>query len=585
MSENGRKDSFLSKIGQTLETAMDNYLAKAKAGSKEAEAAWDRRGLIDLAYETERQNGWVEKRGMIGPDILKSMARKDSIIVAIRKTRIAQASRFSKPQKDKYSPGWVIKPVKPADLPEEDKLKLSDPTLNDDLEAKAQLQADLDKKRLKLFKKQEQEIELIKNFILNCGNEEDSFSFNDFMSLIIDDRLTYNYSAIELIPTMDRESIAKFFPVSANGIRYVAKASADRYKQTIKEQLIKEGKNLVDDDEPLKYLQIVRGRVVAAWTDSQLIFEPGMPTVDPEDQGYAQGELEQIIQIITAHLYAEAHNRNFFTQGLGTKGILHIKGDNVSRAQLEAFRRVWTNQIVNTRNAFRPPIIGIADEVRWVELSQSNKDMEFDNWMNYLIRISTAVFQMDPAEINFDISKVKASTLNEASSDSRMRASKDKGLNTLLDYVENIINDKILKRWNSDLASRYKFTFVGLDAETRKEEIERLKSEVGVWKTVNEARIEMGRHPIEDGDIILAATYTQYKAQKDQIRRPEEAPGEQTSEDGEDAYLTEFNRAIEEAGTKKEPEKEEIKKEEPAKEAEDTKKSITVIEYYENKDD
>lgn len=972
MAENDKKPSLLAKFGKTLEMVMDSYLEKAKTNNKSEEAAWDRRGLIDLGFETEQQNGWIEKRGLVGPDILKNMARKDSIIVAIRRTRLAQASRFAKPQKDKYSPGWLIRPVKPADLPEEDKLTMNDPDTKSDKEASDKLKAELDAKRLKLFKKQEKEIEHIKQFLINCGNEEskDSFDFGKFISIIIDDRLTYNYSAIELIPTKDRSSIARFYPVSAHGIRYVAKDSSDRYKKVIQEQFKKEGKVFVDDGEPFKYLQLVRGRVTAAWTDSQLIFEPGIPTVDPEDMGYcylpeslwvttlndgvkliedmekgdfvigadgtinevsgtssrfideivyhitpygqmphkvtgnhplaickegktakdyvrfnldkaqpewtraenvevgdymavprvklpevfthldvpsfvegfevengyvyagrtkkhkipevleidedfawmlglylgdgtvmsdktlrfdlgigendtvtrleriaakykatctvkkgarwenmqsvylysrvltqivaklcpgklstkkltkplfamrkasklafiegliesdgahcirnfkndisvlrisstsasiaygvallanslgalakvkyevrggkfgtckifevnvppslyegrivkskkvlpvknhshlanddfffvkirkvkkkhysgvvcnihvknepsfigngmathnSPGELEQLIQIVTAHLYAEAHNRNFFTQGLGTKGLLHIKGDNITRAQLEAFKRTWFSQVVNTRNAFRPPIIGLADEVKWIELSQSNKDMEFDNWMTYLIRIATAVYNIDPAEINFDISKVKVSTLNESSSDSRMKASKDKGLNTLLDYVENIVNDKILKRWNPELAAKYKFAFVGLDAESRQEEIERLKSEVQVWKTVNEARIEMGRHPIEDGDIILAATYTQYKAQKDKFETEKitaqagNSNDANAESDDNDSYFSELNSAIDTASKPKE-EPEEAK-------TEDTKKSITVIEYHEADED
>src|SRR5690606_7678627 len=78
-----------------------------------------------------------------------------------------------------------------------------------------------------------------------------------------------------------------------------------------------------DPNKPLRYAQVVRGKIVAAFTEDELTFEPATPTTDPEDNGYAPGELEYLIHIVTAHLYAEAHNRNFFTQGIGTKGILH----------------------------------------------------------------------------------------------------------------------------------------------------------------------------------------------------------------------------------------------------------------------
>lgn len=524
--------SIIGKFVDALEVSVDNYLAKAKSSMKSGDeaAAWDRRSIMEIDYGTEQQAGWIEKRGMVGPDVLKSMSRKDSLIIAIRKTRLAQVSLFCKPQESKYTMGWIIDPVEDVDLTDDEKSQLAELEMNENEnpEALKAMKIELEKKRAKELKKQKKEIKEITQFLKHCGapsNEANMrkkrLDFSKFIHLIVDDRLTYNYSAIEMIPTKgtakdDIPKLHHFYPVSAGTIRYITKASAERYKDFAKEQMLKEGKEYEGDNKPYEYVQVVRGRVTAAYTEDQLLFEPASPTVDPEDLGYAPGELELLINIVTAHLYAEAHNRNFFTQGIGTKGILHIKGDNINRAQLEAFKRQWFNQVVNTRNAFRPPIIGIADDVKWVELAQSNKDMEFDNWMHYLIRIACAVYQIDPAEINFDISKVNTSTLNETSNEARIKNSRDKGLKPLLDYIEGIVNNDILRRWNPTYADKYQFKFVGLDAETREQEYKRLKEETQVWKTLNEARVEQGKAPIEDGDIILAATFTQYKMQKEQ---------------------------------------------------------------------
>lgn len=613
MAEN---QTILSKMLQAGEAALDSYLAKAKSNIKkdEDDQLYDRRGMLTLDDSSEQQAGWIEKRGLVGPEMLKNMARKDSIIVAIRRTRISQTGLFSKYQKDRYSPGWIINPKKPADISEDDKLSLADPSIINDDEAREALKFELDKKRAKLLQAQEKDIEKIKQFIAHCGSDsedasghEGRFDFPKLMSVMVDDRLTYNYCAIEIIPTKDRSSISCFYPVSAGTIRYATKNSSKRYKEMLKKQFAAEGKEFYDDGKDFKYVQVVRGRVVAAWTEDQLIFEAAMPTVDPEDMGYSPGELEQLIQIITAHLYAEAHNRNFFTQGLGTKGILHIKGENVNRAQLEAFKRQWFNQVVNTRNAFRPPIIGIADDVKWVELAQSNKDMEFDNWMHYLIRICCAVFQIDPAEINFDISKVSSSTLNESNNEEKIKSSKDKGLKPLLDYIENIMNNEILRRWDKKLADKYEFKFVGLDAESRKEEMERLKGETQTWKTINEARIEMGKAPIEDGDIILAAAYTQYKQMKDQAQKEQQGMGdeqagqeaEQMNQDADQnaqdleadnqKYVSDLNSAIEQAhagieNDKKQQEKKDLINEKEKAKAENTKKSVT-IQFEDNEDE
>ena len=216
----------------------------------------------------------------------------------------------------------------------------------------------------------------------------------------------------------------------------------------------------------------------------------------------------------------------------------------------------------------------MADEVKWVPLSQSNREMEFENWMNYLIRIACAVYQIDPSEINFDISKTTTSTLNESNNEQKVKSSKTKGLRPLLMYLQNIINHQILPRWNKELAAKYEFEFVGLDAETKMQEIDRYQKEAQVYKTINEIRKEKGKAPIEDGDIILAAAYTQYLQMKQQTEMQQmqqgmegEMPAE-GDESSDDQDFSDIEGELDELLTGVEGKDEE------------TKKSHTIIEYH-----
>src|SRR6185369_2887769 len=95
----------------------------------------------------EQQYGYKERAGLVGPGVLKNMARKDSMVSAIINTRLSQASEFAKYQTNRYSPGWCIIPVEPADLSSEDKMKLADPAVSVDEEAYTQLKFEMDKKR------------------------------------------------------------------------------------------------------------------------------------------------------------------------------------------------------------------------------------------------------------------------------------------------------------------------------------------------------------------------------------------------------------------------------------------------------
>jgi hypothetical protein len=602
--------SFLGKVREAVDVTLESYITKSRSSIQETPAEADSRGdklsISELDYAGNEQYGWKEKVGMVGNPVLKSMARRDSVVIAIHQTRIAQTSAFTKKQRTRYVPGWLVVPEETADLTEDQKLELANPELTP--EEYAAKMYEFEQERIKLKKQQQKEMSEIEQFIMHCGMDKDDsdtthkrVDFAKFMSIAVRDRLTYNYAAVELIPQKNGERCHHFYPVSAGTVKYTTRRSAEQLKKLMIENMKMRG--LTEEDiarktnKPYRFAQVVRGQVQAAWSEDWFVFEPANPTIDPEDNGYAMGELEMLIQIITAHLYAEAHNRNFFVQGIGSKGLLHIKGENISRAQLEAFKRQWFNQISNTRNSFRPPIIGMADEVKWVPLAQSNREMEFEQWMNYLIRICCAVYQIDPAEINFDISKVNTSTLNESSNETRIKSSRDKGLKPLLDYIQNLINNNILPRWNPEYAKKYRFEFVGLDAETRQQEIDRLEKETRVWKTINEARIEQGKAPLEDGDIVLNAIYSQYLAQKLQQEQAEQQQDEvvddglgengdgtdgpvnhdKNAEHGEEAakFEEEFNADLESLAA-------EIgKPEAPKKKAEDTKKSI---EYFSDED-
>lgn len=610
---------IFKKVIQAAESGLDTYIEKSKVtntSKKDEDDSFyqERKSVVDFSYTEQDQHGFKEKTGLCGPGVLKNMARKDSVVTAIIQTKQAQVKPFTTLQKDRYSPGWDIIAMESADVDDEEKLKLSDPNLSD--EETDQVQHEINTKIAKIKKKQNEDRKKIKDFIQNCGmpmDESDTtnkrWNFSKFVSAIVEDRYTYYYAAIELVPTRDGTKLHHFYPVCAGTIKYVSTQSAERQQQIFKDIIASRESSAIGNPngfdkrfnkkKPFKYVQVVRGQKIAAFTEDELIFEPATPTTDPEDNGYSMGELEKLIQIITAHLYAEAHNRNFFTQGLGTKGILHIKGNNISRTQLEAFKRQWFNQVVNSRNAFRPPIIGIAEDVKWVELAQSNKDMEFDNWMNYLIKIACAVFQIDPAEINFDISKGTNSTLQEANNEEKLKASKDKGLRPLLDYIEDLVNNHILVYWDKELASKYKFKFVGFDAESRRAEQERIQKETSVWKTINEARIEMGFPPIEDGDIVGNAIYSQYKAQKLQQKQAEDAamqggvdgaaPMDANAEPDQqspDGMGDELSQLEQELGTALDDQDSDKEADLKAKEKEDTKKSQpSVIEYYIGKKD
>lgn len=546
--------SILTKAFQAVEASLDARIAKSQATgsqtSPEAERTEhidnDRKGYVDSEIPVNDQGLFREQFGSVPNDSLKAMARRDAVIMAIHQCLVNQTANFAQEQVDKYSPGFRLRARKAADLTREEKLSLNDPMLDE--EGFKALEFTLEQKRSKMQDVQEKEIEQLVNFITYCGNNKletnttyKRMDFDKFMKLITRDVLTYNYLAVEMIPNRKGDTITSFHPVSARTVRYVAAPTKEQAKMNneyIRSLLGAHASKKPTETKPYRYAQVLRSRPVAAWNEDEFVYEPLYPTVDPDDYGYAQGPLHWLVNTVTNHLYAENHNRNFFTNGT-SKGILHIKGNNVNRAQLEGFRRSWHAQLTGTNNSYRPPVIGMNDDLKWVPFTQTNAEMEFQEWMQYLIKIACAAYQIDPAEINFDITKSNTSTMNESNNEHRIKSSKNKGLRPLLMFLQNVMNNHIIPRYSKELAAKYVFEFVGLDAETKKQEIDRLKDEVQVYKTVNEVRNEQGLAPIEDGDIILAATYTQYLAQKAQADQAAQGlgPDGQPVQGGDDEQM------------------------------------------------
>jgi hypothetical protein len=96
--------------------------------------------------------------------------------------------------------------------------------------------------------------------------------------------------------------------------------------------------------------------------------------------------------------------------------------------------------------------------------------------------------------------------MNEA----QQKVSKDRGLQPLLRFVQNTVNEEIIWEMDED----YEFLFVGLDARSESEAIELRMKELQSYKTLNEIRREADElEPVEHGDTVMNPTYIGLKNQ------------------------------------------------------------------------
>jgi HK97 family phage portal protein len=463
---NGTKqDETLTKVDETFSTRIQHleeaYIQKA-TGSGRAKAYEE-----PLISGFSMNPDYKEAPSTSGThnllDILKVWSRKNIILNAIINTRVNQVSMFCTPAR--YSDKGVGYEV-----------RMKDPLKTMSSHNKA-------------------DIERIENFLEHTGKDKNDFTqdtFRTFVKKLVRDRLTYDKINFELIYDSSGK-LNRFKAVDASTIYVAVDGKGHEAKS-------KNG---------TRYVQIIDKQKVAEFKASEMAWEVHNPRTDITTGRYGYPELEIALNHLQYHENTEIFNARFFAQGGTTRGLLHIKtGQEQSSQALNSFRREWTSMFSGLNGAWKIPVI-TAEDVKFVNMTQSSKDMEFEKWLNYLINVICSIFSIDPSEINFPnrggATGHSGNTLNEGNSAEKYRNSKDKGLEPLLKFIEDAINKYIV----SQFGDQYVFNFVGGDAKTEMEIISILEAKAKIGMTINDVRAELGLPPVDGGDVTLAGVHVQ----------------------------------------------------------------------------
>lgn len=425
--------------------------------------------------------GYKDKPFSLTYTTLKRMS-KTPIINSIIKTRKNQVADFAEPQENKYSTGFVIR-KKP----------------------KFGIEQKMDNKDRKIAY-------AITEFILKGGNvsQWEHDDFDTFIRKIVDDSLTYDQMTFELIRNR-RGQLESFMATDAATFR-MADSYFDKDYDNVFFQ--RNGANVWQDRNDYgpkihgyypAYVQVYQNVKVNEFYPWELCFGVRNPSTSIYSNGYGCSELEELINVVTSMLWGDEYNRRFFSQGSAPKGLLRIKGTN-NEAALQQFKQQWQSMITGVMQSWKTPVVEA--DVDWIDLQKNNRDMEYSSWMEYLIKLSCAIYSIDPSEIGWDISRSSGNGgLFEGSQEQRLKHSKDKGLYPLLKFLQRKINKYIIEQINPD----FELVFVGLNGLTIEEELKMDIDKVNSFMTVNEAREKYEMKPLEGGDAPNNATFVQNK--------------------------------------------------------------------------
>lgn len=420
--------------------------------------AREMKGLRFDPFDLVSLMGWRERPTSLSFVAMERVAANVPVLADIIRVRSKQVQTFCKRPEDKYAPGFKVRL----------RDKNAEPTEESDNRC-----AELE------------------DVVLNCGfndpqRPQDATSLKDFAGKFVRDSLSYDQAVFEVVP--DRMGRPSYWEaLDATTIRLL-----DPY---------------VREQEGILAVQVIHDMVVADFTRDELAFCIRNPRSGIFTFGYGESEIETLIREITGFLWGIEYNRRFFSQGSAVKGILNFKGTIPDR-HMTAFRRQWYAMVTGVSNAWRTPITN-AEELQWINLQLSNRDMEYSAWMDFLIKVCCARYQIAPEEVNFSYGNTgQSQAMGGANTEEKLKASKDLGLRPLVEWFFECINRHFLWKLDPD----YEVVPVGMDEKGAEAEAELLQKTTAVYMTVDEAREQAGLEPMPDkkGEVILNPTWLQY---------------------------------------------------------------------------
>lgn len=402
------------------------------------------------------------------------------IIKAVINTRIEQVQNFLKYSNDDQKPGYKIRYKQTPGV-----------------------EADVNTKK-EMSKEDMRKVEYIVKF-LEDGGENDKWecedNFQEFTRKVLNDSLRLDQLCFEVVRARNFE-VKKYRAVDGALIRQLD-TNDPRYSQMF-EQFRWHG-------YLPRYAMVWDGQIIRhPVTNEYVAFYPwelgyGIrnKTSNVLRNGYGCSELETLMEIVTWVLWGMQYNGNFFKQGSQPKGFINVKNQNIDGGTLNEFRQEWKQTMSTVYNSHKIPVIQGID-LEWIDLQQTNRDMEFTEWIKFLMVLVCAVYRMDPSELGFQFQDT-ARVWGPEGQRERLDHSKQKGLTPLLIFYQNILNKYII----SEIDDRLELVFTGIEIEDEATQVDldKKKSEAGFVSLEDMFEKYSGRKFNPEKDTILNQVY------------------------------------------------------------------------------
>ena len=294
-------------------------------------------------------------------------------------------------------------------------------------------------------------------------------SFWDFSQLLVEDICVLDAGAAEKVRYPSGE-LAELWPVMGETIGVNAKW---------------DGSNPSDP----RYIWIPDGTVKGTFANDDMLYLMQNPRTN---SAVGLSPLEVLKNVIVSELNSVDYNSRML-RGAPPEGALNI-GENAMKEDVQSAKVEWESEILG-QTGFA--IIGGYKAPSFLRFRDTNQEMQFREWLDYLNRQIAVAFGLSPMDlgITFDVNRSTAEAQGENSEGRGMRPLMAK-LETA--FTRHVVHDESFGGRNNNL--RFAFTALNLKESKNRADINKIAMGSTPWKSANEARLMDGRPPLGDLD-------------------------------------------------------------------------------------
>ena len=244
--------------------------------------------------------------------------------------------------------------------------------------------------------------------------------------------------------------------------------------------------------------------------------------VNPNNPWRGAGVVEAAARTIDTLNYSEIYNLNFFKNSAVPYTVLYTE-NKLNKETIDRLRNLWTSKYEGPENAYKTAILDQGLKIE--RLQTAAKDMDFLEQQRFLRDKLMAMYKTTKVVLGIveDVNRANA----EASEYVFMKRCVRPKMRKLVDYL----NEFLVPLFDPDGTKGIFLDFEDPVQEDKTTEYTQLNVAVNKWITINEAREQQGREPIDGGDEIWQPlNLAPIGPMKPKTEKPTEKPEEQPEE-------------------------------------------------------